>query len=150
MRRIRLFLTGALAMGMAAACGVPAGCVQTEEETQAVYDANDEENDAAPLMKGEEFEGVLPVGSVVLLEESTKKLMILGYLQSMEGDSEQKIYDYCGCLFPEGYMSADQVYLFDHEQIEEIFFLGYQDQEEQEFASRVEEYMASADGAEAQ
>lgn len=75
----------------------------------------------------------LPIGSVVLLKDDTRKLMITGFCASEEGDDDQKQYDYSGCMYPEGLISSDEIYLFDHDQIEEINFIGYETEEEQEF-----------------
>ncbi len=70
----------------------------------------------------------LPAGSVVLLKESTKRVMIIGFLQIRQDDPEH-VYDYSGCLFPEGYQDAEHVYLFDHDQIETVYSVGYMDDE---------------------
>ena len=74
----------------------------------------------------------LPIGSVVLLNEGTKKLMITGFCTVPE-DSPEDVYDYCGCLYPEGVISSDEIYVFDHEQIQDILFIGYEDDEQKEF-----------------
>ncbi len=84
------------------------------------------------------FTGVLPIGSVVLLKNSTKKLMITGFAQ-VSADDPNRIYDYVGCVFPEGFIGPDQTYLFDSHQIEKIFFIGYQDQEQMAFKVRIDE-----------
>lgn len=84
------------------------------------------------------FTGVLPIGSVVLLKNSTKKLMITGFAQ-VSADDPNKIYDYVGCVFPEGFLGPDQTFLFDSHQIETIFFIGYQDQEQMAFKIRIDE-----------
>ncbi len=70
----------------------------------------------------------LPIGSVVLLRGGEKRLVIIGRIQVMEGSD--KIYDYSGCLYPEGVMGQDSLYFFDQEDIEIIYFIGFQDQEE--------------------
>ena len=73
----------------------------------------------------------LPLGSVVLLKGAEKRLMICGRVQT---DINTGItYDYSACLYPDGYINADQVYMFNNENIEKIFFLGFQDEEEFEF-----------------
>lgn len=87
------------------------------------------------------FTGVLPIGSVVLLKNSTKKLMITGFAQ-VSADDPNKIYDYVGCVFPEGFLGPDQTFLFDSHQIETIFFIGYQDQEQMAFKIRIDEALA--------
>ena len=75
---------------------------------------------------------LLPIGSVVLLKEGEKRLMITGYY-SISEDSPDKIYDYCGCLYPEGVISSEEIYVFDHAQIDKISFTGYIDEEEKAF-----------------
>ena len=78
---------------------------------------------------------LLPVGSVVKLEEANKKLMIIGILQK-NGDGE--IYDYLGCPYPEGFLDADNIFLFNHNDIEDISFIGYDDIERQLFIKNLE------------
>ncbi|MDE5889044.1 MAG: DUF4176 domain-containing protein [Bacilli bacterium] len=70
--------------------------------------------------------GLLPIGTVVLLEGGTKKVMITGYYSKAEG--ENKVYQYNGCIFPEGFM--ENVFcLFDQHQIEEVFYKGLENEE---------------------
>lgn len=83
------------------------------------------------------FTGVLPIGSVVLLKESTKKLMIIGFAQ-IAADDPNRVYDYVGCIFPEGFIGPDKTYLFDSAQIEKIYAVGYQDEEQMNFKVRVD------------
>lgn len=83
------------------------------------------------------FTGVLPIGSVVLLKESTKKLMIIGFAQ-IAADDPNRVYDYVGCIFPEGFIGPDKTYLFDSAQIEKIYAVGYQDEEQMSFKVRVD------------
>lgn len=72
--------------------------------------------------------GLLPIGSVVLLKESKKRLMIQGRVQKIKGRDE--IFDYSGCYYPEGNINPEASYLFNHEQIERVYFIGFQDEEE--------------------
>lgn len=80
----------------------------------------------------------LPVGTVVLLKGASKKLMITGFC-SFDEEKKDKAYDYTGCLYPEGIISSKQMALFNHSQIEKIFFLGYQNEEEKEFKQKLVE-----------
>ena len=66
---------------------------------------------------------LLPVGSIVLLKDATKKLMIIGILQVNQ--KEKKMYDYLGVPYPEGFISTDKNFLFDHEDINDVIFYGY-------------------------
>ena len=80
-----------------------------------------------------------PIGTVVLLKDATKKLMIIGIAQKQF--ETNKIWDYAGCVFPEGYLAPDKIFLFNHEQIEQVYMIGYQDQEQLEFLAKVNAYM---------
>lgn len=80
-----------------------------------------------------------PIGTVVLLKGANKKIMIIGIGQK-QVDTD-KLWDYAGCVFPEGYLSPDKVFLFNHEQIEQVYMIGYQDKEQLEFLAKVNAYM---------
>ena len=83
--------------------------------------------------------GLLPIGTVVLLKNSKKRVMIIGVLQKQIKDDMEIIWDYSACLYPEGYMSPDKTILFNEEQIEKIFAVGYQDAEQFEFKEKIDE-----------
>ena len=81
-------------------------------------------------------EKYLPIGTVVLLKGGKKRAMITGFC-SVAQENQEKIYDYSGCVYPEGYLSSNQVCLFDHDQIEKIFFEGFVDDEEVQFKEKL-------------
>ena len=66
---------------------------------------------------------LLPIGSVVLLKDATKKLVIIGVLQ-VNGE-QNKMYDYLAVPYPEGYLGSDNNYLFNQGDINDIIFRGY-------------------------
>ncbi len=79
------------------------------------------------------IQNLLPIGSVVLLKNGEKKLMIIGIMQSDRG-RKKKNYDYLGELYPEGHLGEGvHQYLFNHEDIDEIIFRGYEDDERAKF-----------------
>lgn len=80
----------------------------------------------------------LPVGSVVLLKHTSKKLMICGILQYRE-DSADTLYDYIGVLYPEGFMGDTGNILFNHDDIADVIFNGYDNPERQEFLAALSE-----------
>ena len=88
------------------------------------------------------IQGLLPIGSVVLLKDSTKRVMIIGVCQASDSPEGKKAYDYAGCVFPEGYMDANKNYLFNHDQIDKLYFIGYQDDEQLRFKEKADELMA--------
>lgn len=89
---------------------------------------------------------ILPVGSVVLLKNSIKRLMIIGLLQAKPEDMK-RVYDYCGCVYPEGYMNPNNIYLFDEEQIDKVYYKGYMDEEQEAFELRVREILPKIYGS---
>lgn len=78
------------------------------------------------------MENFLPVGSVVQLFGGTKKTVIMGIIQ-INGDDTSKMYDYLGVPYPEGYMGNGSSYLFNKENIETVYFRGYEDEDYQRF-----------------
>ena len=88
------------------------------------------------------YKDLLPIGSVVLLKGGEKRLMICGRVVCRE-DGEQ-IYDYAGCYYPQGVLNTSQLFFFNHDAIETLFFIGFQDQEEMGYRSQV---LGRLDGA---
>ncbi len=74
----------------------------------------------------------LPIGSVVLLNGGTKKVMVTGFC-SIPNNNNHKLYDYCGCVYPEGIINSNEVCLFNNDQIASVCFKGYQDEDEAKF-----------------
>ena len=62
--------------------------------------------------------GVLPLGSVVLLKDAKRYLVVMGYLIIEEGTN--KVWDYMGCAYPIGAISSDAILTFDANQIEKV------------------------------
>ncbi len=83
------------------------------------------------------FKGLLPIGTVVLLKNSKKRVMIIGVLQKQIKENEV-IWDYSGCFYPEGYMGPDKTFLFNNNQIEKVYAVGYQDKEQFAFKQKVD------------
>ena len=79
---------------------------------------------------------ILPLGSVVLLNNGTKKVMIIGYYMKTP-EKPDKIYDYCGCVFPEGVLRSDVTSVFNHDQIKEVCFIGFKNEESNTFLDKV-------------
>jgi len=75
---------------------------------------------------------LLPIGSVVMLKNAKKPLMIFGIKQLAEEKPDEE-YDYIGVLYPEGNMGTQFQYLFNHADIEEVYFTGYETDERKQF-----------------
>ena len=89
----------------------------------------------------EKLKKYLPIGSVVLMKEASKRVMITGYAVKSP-QFEGRIFDYIGCLYPEGMVSQDRNLLFDHKDIDKIFALGYTDDEQKQFMVKLNEIVA--------
>lgn len=88
------------------------------------------------------FTGLLPIGSVVLLKNSSKRIMIIGVLQKQINKDVERIWDYSACFYPEGYMGPDKTFLFNGDQIEKVYSVGYQDEEQFQFKEQADAYLA--------
>ena len=75
----------------------------------------------------EKLNQLLPIGSVVLLRNAKKRLMITGVFPIQT--EEEEVYDYIAVIYPEGYIGPRSNYVFNHGDIEEILFKGYDDEE---------------------
>ena len=73
----------------------------------------------------------LPIGTIVLLKNGSKKVMIYGRKQIATENGQE--FDYVACLYPEGNINDDFTFLFNNENIDKIIFKGYSDEEEVEF-----------------
>lgn len=99
----------------------------------------EEEKNKNILKKYSKF---LPLGTVVVLKNGWKKLMIMGYSQ-INMDKKDKIYDYIGCLYPEGVIQTDFNILFNHEDIKAIYAIGLIDEEQKNFMENIDTLIGS-------
>lgn len=80
---------------------------------------------------------ILPIGTVCTLKNMKKKIMIIGYLSRLQ-KLPNKIYDYLGCLYPEGIISTDKSLLFNRIDIEKVIFKGPVDEEYKDLTDKIE------------
>ncbi len=79
---------------------------------------------------------LLPLGTIVRLKNGTKRIMICGRLQQRESD--MKIFDYCACYYPEGILNSEEIFLFQHSDIDTVYFTGFQDEEEDQIQKYIQ------------
>lgn len=84
---------------------------------------------------------LLPVGSVVLLKGGEKKLMICGRVQT--DVATDNTYNYSACYYPEGIINSKELFMFNNEDIERVYFIGFQDSEEFKFRKFLIESLSS-------
>lgn len=85
-------------------------------------------------------EKYLPIGTVVMLKGGKKRAMITGFC-SVPKEEPEKMYDYSGCIYPEGFISSEMVCLFNHEQIDKVYHKGLVDDEETKFKNDLKELL---------
>lgn len=89
---------------------------------------------------------LLPIGSVVMLKDATKSLMIVGTTQ---GDEEGNEYDYISVIFPEGYIDSETFFLFNHEDVVDVRFVGCINAESQTYIQLLKaQELKNAEGTE--
>ena len=91
---------------------------------------------------------LLPIGSVVLLKGGQKRLMICGRIQT---DVATGItYDYSACYYPDGILNSKELFMFNNDNIQRLFFIGFQDGEELAFRQFIEDELKenNAEGVE--
>ncbi len=91
----------------------------------------------------EKEERFLPIGTVVLLKGGRRELMITSYCivpngevydKSGKVDATGKMFDYGACFYPEGMVTSDQLFAFNHEQIDRVCFKGYVTEKQEEIS----------------
>lgn len=94
-------------------------------------------------MENEEVKGkYLPLGTIVLLKGGKKELMIMSYCVIPTGTAfdkngevkEAMMLDYGACPYPEGMVSSEQIFAFNHEQIEKVCFMGYETEQHKQLS----------------
>ena len=94
-----------------------------------------------------EDERFLPIGTVVLLKEGTKPIMINGFCVIPKSNKngigadalDDQIYDYGGCPYPQGMIDMQVSCVFNHDQIREVVHYGYDSEEHDTFSEILNE-----------
>ncbi|MCD7814308.1 MAG: DUF4176 domain-containing protein [Lachnospiraceae bacterium] len=87
---------------------------------------------------------ILPIGSVVLLKDAKKKIMIIGFM-ALDMAKKDKVFDYMGVVYPEGFLGKGSACMFNQDKIEEVCFRGYENEENEEFRKIVQQVYNAAD-----
>lgn len=87
-------------------------------------------------MKLATLQHLLPIGSIVSLKQGKKRIMIIGRVQI---HAQSKVmYDYSAVYYPEGLIDVKELFLFQQEDIDQVFYIGMQDVEEFTFREYLE------------
>ena len=85
----------------------------------------------------------LPLGSIVVIRGGIKKIMIIARALAVQIQDSPKVFDYAGCLYPEG-LIGDQILQFNHADIIKVVFKGFADDDEPLMVSKINDWLADA------
>ncbi|WP_099467915.1 DUF4176 domain-containing protein [Konateibacter massiliensis] len=71
----------------------------------------------------------LPLGSIVRLNGSVKKVVVIARAIATKIENEVKYFEYGGCLYPEGLL-GDMILYFNNEDIQRVEYKGYADEDD--------------------
>lgn len=83
---------------------------------------------------------MLPIGSVVLMQDGEEGLMITGRKPIVKSVHDEEVYmDYIACSYPGGNLN-EEAYFLNHEDIAEVLFTGYVTDSEKDMARFIKEW----------
>ena len=89
---------------------------------------------------------MLPIGSVVELENDEKKYVILGYFHQEVNDNKLNIYQYTACEYSLGFDDSNDLVYFDEDKIDSLVFMGYTIQFDRLFLRMLYDVYEALDG----
>lgn len=87
-------------------------------------------------------EKLLPLGSIVYLQEGIQKVIIVGRGPVIETKNGQRLFDYAASLYPLG-INKDHLYFFNKEDIQTVVFEGYSSEEEEQYNKVYADWLAT-------
>lgn len=100
--------------------------IGTKEEYNFIN--KDSSNNIIENIKNRQYEEMIngmnkymPIGSVVKVFNSEKLIMIIGFNYS----NDVKKYDYIGCEYPYGIDINHGTMLFNHDEIDRVYYVGF-------------------------
>ncbi|UQS82984.1 DUF4176 domain-containing protein [Bombilactobacillus thymidiniphilus] len=88
---------------------------------------------------------ILPIGSIVTLKNGNgTPVMIINRAALYETEEQTGYFDYSSVIYPAGLQDSNELCFFNHEDIAELIFLGYRDDEELEFADNYEDLVQAS------
>lgn len=78
------------------------------------------------------MEELLPIGSIVTLKNGGQKLMIISRAALYNNQGTLGYFEYSSCIYPFGHTNQN-AFFFNSEDIEEVVFRGYEDDDEKKY-----------------
>ena len=85
-------------------------------------------------------EKFLPLGSIILIKGSVRKMIIVGRALMQKIDNQTKYFDYACCTYPEG-LIGDQAIYVNHADIDEVVYKGYADDDDERMQKYIKEQL---------
>ena len=82
------------------------------------------------------MEKIYPIGTIVKLKTGVAKVMIIGICPLYNDNGTIGYFDYSACLYPLGQTDQNSIF-FNEEDIEEVVFMGYEDETYEKFKALV-------------
>lgn len=84
----------------------------------------------------------LPLGSIVLLEGGSQKLIIIARGMHVTMDEQTYFFDYGGVPYPDG-LVGDRMAYFNHSNVSKVVFEGYSDVDNENIVDGINRYLSS-------
>ncbi len=84
---------------------------------------------------------MLALGSIVYLKSGIKKLMIVRRGIVVNVDDQPQLFDYAGCIYPDG-DEHDKLFYFNEENIDKVIFNGFSDEEDERYQSLYQQWLS--------
>lgn len=88
---------------------------------------------------------ILPLGTVVKLKQGDVLLMIVGRAQLFNDTGTIGYFDYSALAYPQGVVSEQEYAFFNDDDIDEVLFEGYRNEQEIDFSNSYEEIIQKAE-----
>ena len=82
----------------------------------------------------------LPLGTIVSLDGSEQKAMIIGRVQKDINNPDVQ-FEYTAVLYPQGLVNPKENYMFNLSQVKRIHFLGFSNEENEAFEKQMNQYI---------
>jgi len=86
----------------------------------------------------------LPLGSIVIIKGGVRKVLIIARGVGAKIDGETRLFDYSGCVYPDG-MVGENTLLFNHSEIQKVIFKGYTDEDEELMVENINVWIKQSD-----
>ena len=83
----------------------------------------------------------LPLGSIVLLKEGVRKVLIIGRALNVKKGDKTYYFDYGGVLYPDG-LTGDEMVYFNHDGVVRVYLYGYKDDDNDIMNENINNYVA--------